>query len=333
MKVFLSWSGPQAQAMAEALSSWLKLMADTIEPFVSSQDIPKGDRGFTVIADHLEGTSCGIICVTRENSLAPWINFEAGALSKAVGESRVIPLLLDLTVSDITGPLKQFQAVSSNSRQDVYKMVDSIRGFSGLNLTDETLKTRFDMFWPGLESSLERARAIKSADGNLTPVRSVSEVLEEVLILTRRHEAILRTVIERVDSSAPMQEIRKDETAWSSATPAQSELDNLPSIFDKTLIDNLLAALAFLGDTALAYRITADRMPREVLVRFDAGSVTSANVNDVCQAIERYANSTSWAVVLKTKDGYFIVAQPGLPPNIILEPQLPPSPPEAAPDA
>ena len=310
--------------MAEALSTWLKLMADTIEPFVSSRDIPKGDRGFNVIADRLEGTTCGIICVTRENSLAPWINFEAGALSKAVGQSRVIPLLLDVAVSDITGPLKQFQAVSSNSREDVYKMVDSIRSFSGLNLTDETLKTRFTMFWPGLESELQKARAIKGSDGNTTPVRSVSEVLEEVLILTRRHETILRTVIERVDSSSPMLEIRKETT--SPSEPVDRERD-------EAIIKNLLAALAFLGETGLAYRITTDRVPEEIFLYFDAGSISPATVSEVCDTIRIYAKSTGRKIILQTKDGYYIVAQPGLPPNIILEPQLPEPEPEPEPAA
>ena len=51
------------------------------------------------------------MCVTRENYLTPWINFEAGALSKAFGHARVVPRLLDMPISDLTGPLVQFQAV------------------------------------------------------------------------------------------------------------------------------------------------------------------------------------------------------------------------------
>src|SRR4051794_22380020 len=79
MKVFISWSGDKSKATAEALRMWLKLVIQSVEPFVSSVDIAKGDRGLNVIANELAESSFGIICVTRDNNLAPWINFEAGA--------------------------------------------------------------------------------------------------------------------------------------------------------------------------------------------------------------------------------------------------------------
>ena len=127
MKVFISWSGDQSKKMAEALRSWLKYVIQTADPFVSYLDISKGDRGFQVIADELEQTELGIVCVTRDNYLTPWINFEAGALSKAFGRARVIPCLLDMPVSDLTGPLVQFQAVASTSKDDLFEMVRTVR--------------------------------------------------------------------------------------------------------------------------------------------------------------------------------------------------------------
>src|SRR3712207_1416071 len=139
MKVFISWSGPQSKAVAEALRVWLKLVIQSVEPFVSSQDIAKGDRGLRVIANELEETSFGIVCVTRENSLTPWINFEAGALSKTVGEGRVVPFLLDMPVSDLTGPLAQFQVVTSVNKDDVFSMVRSLRDHSTLTNLDDNL--------------------------------------------------------------------------------------------------------------------------------------------------------------------------------------------------
>ena len=52
----------------------------------------------------------GILCVTRENHEAPWLNLQAGALAKAVDVSRVVPLAIDLAPSDVVLPLGQFQA-------------------------------------------------------------------------------------------------------------------------------------------------------------------------------------------------------------------------------
>lgn len=325
MKVFLSWSGRRAQVMAEDLRTWLQLVIQAVEPFVSSQDIHKGERGLNVIADELEGTSFGIICVTRENSQAPWINFEAGALSKVINASRVVPVLLDLSVSDVTGPLRQFQAVSSTSRDDVFRLVDTIREYSGVPLKPDQLKTTFDMFWPILETAFDKARTMTSPDADTTPARSSAEVLEEVLVLARRQEAILRTVVEHVDSSIPMREIRKGSPGG--APPADGAV--LPrntqdrSLADAVIIDNLLAALAFLGDTALAYRVITDRLPEEVQVYYDGGAISAANVDEVCQTIEGFANGTGRTMAIKTKDGYHIIARPEMPPTVVLEPQVP----------
>ena len=77
---------------------------------MSSADIQAGDRWSPEIAKRLESSAFGILCVTRENLTNPWLLFEAGALAKAVDDGRVVPLLLDVDVQSISGPLAQFQA-------------------------------------------------------------------------------------------------------------------------------------------------------------------------------------------------------------------------------
>ena len=49
---------------------------------MSSEDISAGVRWQYLISEALEGSSVGILCVTRENQSAPWLNFEAGAIAK-----------------------------------------------------------------------------------------------------------------------------------------------------------------------------------------------------------------------------------------------------------
>lgn len=117
----MSWSGEKSRLAAVALRDWLPSVINELEPFVSAKDIDAGARWQAEIAGQLDTTGFGIVCVTRENQKAPWINFEAGALAKTVGHSWVVPLAIDLKVADITYPLAQYQAqpLSEDGLQEV----------------------------------------------------------------------------------------------------------------------------------------------------------------------------------------------------------------------
>jgi hypothetical protein len=301
VKVFISWSGEQAKVMAESLRSWLKLVIQSVDPFVSSIDIAKGDRGLRVIATELEETAFGIVCVTRQNSLAPWINFEAGALSKAVGESRLIPCLLDMPVSDLTGPLAQFQAVSSNSRDDILSMVRAVRDHSDATHLDDTLlNTTFDAFWPKLENDLEQARSLTGKVTTVKAMRPQAEVLEEVLVLARRQESVLRTIIERVDSPLPMRAVRRPGGSNSEKTEDRREI-----------IDELIRSVGLAEEKALSYRIITDRVPEEIQLVYDVDAIAAGNVDDVRAHIEEFVAANNLHVTVKSADGYQIIAGPG----------------------
>lgn len=116
MKIFVSWSGGRSRAVAEALRDWLPLVLPDADPWMSASDIHPGVKGLPEISEVLNNSNLGIICLTRENITAPWILFEAGALSKTLRESLVCPYLLDLVPTDVKGPLAQFQAVVANNR-------------------------------------------------------------------------------------------------------------------------------------------------------------------------------------------------------------------------
>ena len=95
MKVFISWSGEKSHKIANILREWMPCVIQSIKPYVSSKDIDKGARWSTDIAKELEDSYFGIICVTKSNINAPWINFEAGALSKAVAARPALQPRLD----------------------------------------------------------------------------------------------------------------------------------------------------------------------------------------------------------------------------------------------
>lgn len=224
MKVFISWSGEKSRRVALALREWLPLVINSIEPFVSDEDIHSGSRWQSEVATELEGTNFGILCVTKENQASRWLNFEAGALAKAIEESRVIPLAVDLKPSDIELPLGQFQAQSA-SEDGVRKILVSLNSAADRPLGDSNLERAASKWWPDLEEQLgEIERTSEASDGDVD-TRSERELLEETLDTVR---SIARTVSNPPSgvSAAPVQILEKDH-------PLLAELSELVKGFDE----------------------------------------------------------------------------------------------------
>jgi hypothetical protein len=109
MDIFISWHGKRSHAVAAALRDWLPQIVNSFKPWLSS-GIDKGTRWSPEIAAKLATAKAGIFCLTPSSLAAPWILFEAGAISKTVEKTHVCTLLVDLNPSDVTDPLAQFQA-------------------------------------------------------------------------------------------------------------------------------------------------------------------------------------------------------------------------------
>lgn len=71
MKVFISWSGNKSHKVAMIFREWLPSVIQSLEPYVSSEDIDKGARWSSDIAKELEDSTFGILCVTKDNLHAP----------------------------------------------------------------------------------------------------------------------------------------------------------------------------------------------------------------------------------------------------------------------
>ena len=184
MKVFISWSGNQSKDIAEAIRAWMPSVLQTVKPYFTPNDINKGKRWSTHIADELDNSSVGVFCITRENLNSPWIMFEAGAISKTVDASLVCPILFGLGNADISGPLTQFQTTLFN-KLDMYALVKTINESNTDNvLADDVLRGVFDAFWPKLET---RVNEILANDISNTESHSRTErdLLEEILGLSR----------------------------------------------------------------------------------------------------------------------------------------------------
>ena len=159
LKVFISWSGEMGKAVADRLTSWLPDVMNEIEPLYSP-DMDKGIRWGSQLSKWLKESDVGILCVTGDNYKAPWLLFEAGALSKAEDVARVIPFLVGVSKDRLKdSPLSQFQLVEYNERDErtternVKEMLESLRRIcesaseSGEDVTSrELLSRRFDQY-------------------------------------------------------------------------------------------------------------------------------------------------------------------------------------------
>src|SRR5689334_9594450 len=90
----------------------------------------------------------------------PWINFEAGALSKAIPkavyEPWVVPFLFKTDIAEIPEPLQQFQAATAD-KDGVFRMLVSLNNrLRREQLTPKLLEKEFGKWWPELEDKFDK---------------------------------------------------------------------------------------------------------------------------------------------------------------------------------
>jgi len=171
MKVFLSWSGTKSHKIALAFKDWLPSVIQFIKEddiFVSSEDIDKGSRWSSEIADKLQNSNFGIICVTAENTKAPWLLFEAGALSKFKNTSRVCSFLFDLKEIEKTNPLSQFQSTKFE-KEDILKLIKSLDKANEKKIDERQLTSTYISCYNKLKKSLDKIENGNKLAKNVKP--------------------------------------------------------------------------------------------------------------------------------------------------------------------
>lgn len=189
MNIFISWSGKLSREIAEEFKKWLPDILDEVTIFFSPEDIEKGENWNARISEELSKSTYGIVFLTKENSIAPWINFEAGAIAKTL-ESRVTAIMIDLNPSDIIGPLSRFQATALEEKE-IHKLVNDINKTIEHPLTRDRINRLFNKFWPDfnekvikIKESFKSSIEVKVKDVN-------KEILEEILLLSRKQNTLL----------------------------------------------------------------------------------------------------------------------------------------------
>lgn len=176
MKIFISWSGKRSKALAIALKEWLPLILQYAKPWVSEKDISAGERWAQAIAGELESSNFGILCITPENLRSEWILFEAGALSKSMLDAKVIPLLFGLELSDLSGPLSQFQALKVD-QQGLMDVVKAINAVAENKAADATINQLVPALWPQLQTKLDEIPDQEPSDKHMRPQADILEDL------------------------------------------------------------------------------------------------------------------------------------------------------------
>jgi len=145
MKIFVSWSGGLSKEVGSILKKYLPVILDDIDVFMSAHDIGSGIRWSQKLSFELEQSNYGIVCFSRGNINAPWLLFEAGAISK-LGDSAVCGLLLSsLKQTDISGPLSQFQN-RRFTKGNFYQLLSDINNKLKTPKNKDNLKLLFAAF-------------------------------------------------------------------------------------------------------------------------------------------------------------------------------------------
>lgn len=182
MKVFISWSGDTSKAVATALHDWLPRVIQSVQPWISNHDIPSGSRWSLHLGEQLQELKTGILCLTPDNLSAPWMLFEAGALSKALDDSLVCPYLFKVEPTAVEWPLAQFHLERAD-KEGTKKLLATINNAATDNkLEPAHLQESFDVWWPRLENKLAAIEPVQVA----VPRRSDRDLLEEILTTVRQ---------------------------------------------------------------------------------------------------------------------------------------------------
>ncbi|HLX73040.1 MAG TPA: toll-Interleukin receptor [Verrucomicrobiae bacterium] len=193
MKVFISWSGELSHRVAAILNDWIPNVIQNAQPWLSSEDIEKGEIWFGAISEKLSDISIGIICLTVENLNAPWILFEAGSLSKGLTKNRVCTLLIENQSTDLKPPLSQFNWTRP-VKADMAKLVETINAVDkDKALPAERLTKAFERWWPDFEERFKAAK--KGLTTTATAKRNPEEMIEEILTTVRAIHSNIQTSV------------------------------------------------------------------------------------------------------------------------------------------
>lgn len=254
MQVFISWSGDRSKQIAEAIRNWLSKVVQSVKPWMSQEDIAAGSRWLTEISETLNSAKIGIICVTPENQHNPWLLFEAGALSKTLEQTCVCPLVFEMTLGQLEGPLTQFQA-NSLDRDGIGKVIHTInKCLDDRQIDSHQLDQIIDVWWPHLETILNMLAPMPEP----TATRTTGDQLDELLTLAREN---LRRENLRLEASREREEKLDAMLGFmDKAGSTMGALQNHAQRMQSSIAHGIEAAIALPTSTGVTLETTSTEM-------------------------------------------------------------------------
>lgn len=150
---FISWSGEKSKSIAIIYREWLQDNFK-IETWLSIEDIECGKVWYKEVLKALKNISFGLFFITKENWDAPWINFEAGAISKGYIDNNVCIINIDIDDIPEHSPLRHFQKVKFE-KEAICRLTKQILEKTDGYDKDEFMKT-FEKVWPSLDNNYKK---------------------------------------------------------------------------------------------------------------------------------------------------------------------------------
>lgn len=172
MNIFLSWSGESSKSVAAALDKWLKFVFPEVKTWMSDRAVEAGVRWGAELDRQLENTNLGVLCLSPDNLASPWMLFEAGALSKSVDKSRVVPYCISMLPEEVQGPLSRFQGVPAD-KEGTFKLLRGINAILENKRSDEDLARIFSKWWTDLRDQLATVPPMTTRGPELVTVRNI----------------------------------------------------------------------------------------------------------------------------------------------------------------
>lgn len=170
--------------MAKALRDWLPQVLHAIgsdDPFFSEEDIDPGTFSDDRMRARFADAEYCIVCVTPENVMNPWINYEAGAIAERLN-GKTTPWALGVNPRSMkAAPLIRLQVMQADE-SGTRRIIQGINKYSPRPVSDAVLSKSFDRFWPELEEQLQ---AIPVAESIHTKA-SVEELAYESVTIVRQ---------------------------------------------------------------------------------------------------------------------------------------------------
>ena len=168
--VFLSWAGTDSLShrIANILLDILPEIHPEFKPFISNE-ISKGQPGFTAIHNAMNQVKAGIVRVTERSQHQPWLLYELGYLHAKTGA--VCPLLIGLD-----SPIPPINSIQYTTlvKDDFVKMIRTVTQKCELN--DSSIEKRINSQWCDIYNKIHQAiQLFKTEEQHRKQQESVSD--------------------------------------------------------------------------------------------------------------------------------------------------------------